>query len=146
MLHVPFKGLAPMTTELLAGRVDLSIAPLPGLIQKQVESGSIRRWPWRARSAPSFSRPCRRSRKAALRVSKPTHSARCLRRSERRPRSSTGCIERWPSAVAKETLVASATRQGIPVALKTPAEISATLPGEVAKWADVIKLANITVE
>ena len=42
MLHVPFKGLAPLTTELLAGRIDLSIAPLPGLIQKQVESGSIR--------------------------------------------------------------------------------------------------------
>ena len=40
----------------------------------------------------------------------------------------------------------SATRQGIPVALKTPAEISATLPGEVAKWAEVIKLANIPVE
>ena len=42
MVHVPFKGLAPMTTELLAGRIDLSIAPLPGLIQKQIESGSVR--------------------------------------------------------------------------------------------------------
>ena len=42
MLHVPFKGLAPMTTELLAGRVDLSIAPLPGLIAQQIASGNIR--------------------------------------------------------------------------------------------------------
>ena len=49
-------------------------------------------------------------------------------------------------AVTKESLVTSATRQGIPVALKTPAEISATLPGEVAKWAEVIRLANIPVE
>ncbi|HEY6704780.1 MAG TPA: tripartite tricarboxylate transporter substrate-binding protein, partial [Xanthobacteraceae bacterium] len=32
MLHVPFKGLSPMLTELLADRVDMSIAPLPGLI------------------------------------------------------------------------------------------------------------------
>ena len=42
MLHVPYKGLAPMTTELLAGRVDLSIAPLPGLIAQQIASGNIR--------------------------------------------------------------------------------------------------------
>ena len=42
MLHVPFKGLSPMTTELLAGRIDLSIAPLPGLIAQQIESGNMR--------------------------------------------------------------------------------------------------------
>ena len=30
LLHVPFKGLSPMTTEMLADRIDLSIAPLPG--------------------------------------------------------------------------------------------------------------------
>src|SRR5258708_3612335 len=42
ILHVPFKGLAPMTTELLAGRIDLSIAPLPGLIAQQIEAGNVR--------------------------------------------------------------------------------------------------------
>lgn len=42
MLHVPFKGLSPMLTELLADRIDMSIAPLPGLIGQQIESGSIR--------------------------------------------------------------------------------------------------------
>ena len=39
MLHVPFKGLSPMLTELLAGRIDLSIAPLPGLIGQQIAVG-----------------------------------------------------------------------------------------------------------
>ena len=38
----------------------------------------------------------------------------------------------------------SLARQGLPVALKTPAEMSAMLPGEVAKWAAVIKLAHVT--
>ena len=42
MLHVPFKGLSPMLTELLADRIDLSIAPLPGLIGQQIESGTVR--------------------------------------------------------------------------------------------------------
>jgi hypothetical protein len=37
-------------------------------------------------------------------------------------------------------------RQGLPVAAKKPAEISAMLPGEVAKWAAVVKTANVTVD
>jgi tripartite-type tricarboxylate transporter receptor subunit TctC len=41
---------------------------------------------------------------------------------------------------------ANLARQGLPVALKTPAEMSAMLPAEVAKWAAVVKLANVTVE
>src|SRR5436190_16697160 len=42
MLHVPFKGLSPMLTELLADRVDMSIAPLPGLIGQQIATGAVR--------------------------------------------------------------------------------------------------------
>jgi len=50
------------------------------------------------------------------------------------------------AAMANESVRASLARQGLPVALKTPAEMSAMLPDEVAKWAAVIKLANVTVE
>jgi tripartite-type tricarboxylate transporter receptor subunit TctC len=49
-------------------------------------------------------------------------------------------------ALAKETVRSNLARQGLPVALRTPAEIAAMLPGEVAKWAAVIKTANVTVE
>ena len=51
MLHVPFKGLSPMLTELLADRIDISIAPLPGLIGQQIESGYGARTRARARRA-----------------------------------------------------------------------------------------------
>ncbi len=50
------------------------------------------------------------------------------------------------AAMAKESVQSTLARQGLPVALKTPAEMSAMLPGEVEKWAAVIKLANVTVE
>src|SRR5262245_49664422 len=42
MLHVPYKGLSPMLMELLGDRIDLSIAPLPGLIGQQIEQGTVR--------------------------------------------------------------------------------------------------------
>ena len=50
------------------------------------------------------------------------------------------------AAMAKESVRANLARQGLPVAVKTPAEMSAMLPGEVAKWAAVVKTANVTVE
>jgi tripartite-type tricarboxylate transporter receptor subunit TctC len=146
MLHVPFKGLAPLTTELLAGRIDLSIAPLPGLIQKQVESGSIR--PLALASA----------KRTEFLPSLPTFAEGAVAGVEADAfgalfapaRTPPAVIDRLYRAVAvavsRESLVTSATRQGLPVVLKTPAEISATLPGEVAKWAEVIRLANIPVE
>jgi hypothetical protein len=37
-------------------------------------------------------------------------------------------------------------KQGIPAALKSPAEVAAMLPGEVQKWAAVIRTANVAVE
>jgi hypothetical protein len=33
-------------------------------------------------------------------------------------------------------------KQGLPIALKTPAEMSAMLPGEITKWAAVIQSAH----
>src|SRR3954469_19431539 len=41
MQHIPFRGAAPMTTELLAGRIDVAFATLPSVIA-QIESGDIR--------------------------------------------------------------------------------------------------------
>ena len=49
-------------------------------------------------------------------------------------------------ALTKASVTTSLERQGLPIALKTPAEMSAMLPAEVAKWAAVIKLANVTVD
>jgi len=39
--HIPFRGSAPMTTELLAGRVDVTFATLPGVIA-YIDAGTLR--------------------------------------------------------------------------------------------------------
>src|SRR3954469_5652147 len=39
--HIPFRGSAPMTTELLAGRVDLTFATLPSVIS-YIDAGAVR--------------------------------------------------------------------------------------------------------
>src|SRR5207248_1283500 len=42
MVHVPYKGISLMVPDVLAGRIDLSIAPLPGLVAQQIASGHAR--------------------------------------------------------------------------------------------------------
>ncbi len=83
MLHVPFKGLSPMLTELLADRIDISIAPLPGLIGQQAQCAHLGS---RAPSVCRSLRRCRRSLRAACQESKPMPGLLCSRRRARRLR------------------------------------------------------------
>jgi tripartite-type tricarboxylate transporter receptor subunit TctC len=49
-------------------------------------------------------------------------------------------------ALSKDAVRTAMAKQGIPPALKTPAEVAAMLPGEVAKWAAVIKASNVVMD
>jgi tripartite-type tricarboxylate transporter receptor subunit TctC len=146
ILHVPFKGLAPMTTELLAGRIDMSIAPLPGLIAQQIEAGNLR-----ALGIAS-------ARRDAQLPSIPTIAEAGIAGVEADAWTALFAPARTPPAIiarlyravevalAKNWVRTNLARQGIPVALTTPAEVAAMLPAEVEKWAGVIKAAHITPE
>lgn len=146
LLHVPFNGLSPMTTELLAGRIDLSIAPLPGLITQEIESGNLAALGVaRSRRAPQLPAVPTFAEGGVPGVEADAWSA--LFAPARTP---VGAIERLYQAVAaalsKDTIRSNLASQGILVELKTPAEVAAMLPAEIAKWAAVIRTANITVE
>lgn len=146
MVHVPFKGLSPLTTELLAGRIDLSIAPLPGLIQKQIEAGKLRPLALASVQRTAFLPSLPTFAEAGV----PGVEADALGALFAPAKTPPAVIDRLYRAVAaavgRESVKEGARRQGIPIVLKTPAEMSAMLPGEVEKWANVIKLAHIPVE
>ena len=146
MLHVPFKGLSPMVTELLADRIDVSIAPLPGLIGQQIESGSVRALGLaRAERLPQLASVPTFAESGVPGVEADAWSA--LFAPARTP---APVIERLYLAIAtalsKDAVRAAMAKQGIPPALKTPAEVAAMLPGEVAKWAAVIKASNVVMD
>lgn len=146
MLHVPFKGLSPMLTELLADRIDMSIAPLPGLIGQQIESGTIRALGLaRAERVPQLAAVPTFAESGVPGVEADAWSA--LFAPARTP---APIIERLYLAIAtalsKDAVRAVMAKQGIPAALKSPAEVAAMLPAEVQKWAAVIKASNLVMD
>jgi tripartite-type tricarboxylate transporter receptor subunit TctC len=146
ILHVPFKGLSPLMTELLAGRIDLSIAPMPGLVQQQIDAGKVRALALASAQRSVFLPSLPTFAEAGV----PGVEADAIGALFAPAKTPPQVIDRLYKAVAvavrKESLVANATRQGIPIVLRTPADISTWLPGEVEKWATVVKLARIPVQ
>ena len=143
--HVPFRGSAPMTTELLAGRVDVSFATLPSVIA-QIEAGDLR-----ALAVAS-------GKRAARLPNVPTLAEAGVAGVEADAwfalfapaRTPPAAIERLYRSVSTALSAEAPSRviaaQGMTLSLRPPGEVAAWLPGEVSKWAAVIKAAGVTVD
>ena len=143
--HIPFRGSAPMLTELLAGRVDLTFATLPGVIS-QIDSGALR-----AMAVASAKRTARLPNVPTLAEAGVSGVEADAWFALFAPaKTPTATIERLYGAIAVALRTDAATKaiaaQGMTLALRTPAELAAWLPGEVSKWAAVIKTAGVVVE
>jgi tripartite-type tricarboxylate transporter receptor subunit TctC len=146
ILHVPFKGLAPMTTELLAGRIDMSIAPLPGLIAQQIEAGNVSALGIASAHRDAQLQSVPTIAEAGIAGVEADAWAALFAPAHTPPDVIARLYQAVEVALAKDWVRANLAKQGIPVALTTPNEVAAMLPAEVEKWAGVIKTAHIAVE
>jgi tripartite-type tricarboxylate transporter receptor subunit TctC len=143
--HIPFRGSAPMTTELLAGRVDLTFATLPSVVS-YIDAGVLR--------ALAVASPRRIPRLPDLptlaEAGVPGVEADAWFALFAPARTPSAVIEKLYGAVSTALTTAAASqaiaKQGMALALRTPAELAAWLPGEVGKWAGVVKAAGLVVE
>jgi tripartite-type tricarboxylate transporter receptor subunit TctC len=143
--HIPFRGAAPMTTELLAGRVDLTFATLPSVIG-YIEAGVLR--------ALAVASPRRAPRLPAV----PTLAEAGIAGVEADAWLALFAPAETPAAVLNVLYSAisaglstdaardTVARQGMTLSLRPPNEVAAWLPGEVEKWAAVIKAAGVSID
>jgi tripartite-type tricarboxylate transporter receptor subunit TctC len=143
--HIPFRGAAPMTTELLAGRVDVKFATLPSVIG-YIDAGVLR-----AIAVAS-------AKRAARLPNVPTLVEAGVAGVEADAWFALFAPANTPPAVTDRLYAAISTalttqaareaiaKQGMTLSLRPPAAVAAWLPGEVAKWAAVIKAAGVVVE
>jgi tripartite-type tricarboxylate transporter receptor subunit TctC len=143
--HVPFRGAAPLLTELLAGRIDVSFATLPSVIA-QIEAGEVH-----ALAVESARRAERLPQVATLAelgiTGVEADAWFALFAPARTPQPTLQRLYIAVSdALSAEPAREAVARQGMTLNLRSPADISAWLPGEVAKWAGVIKMAGVVIE
>jgi len=145
MTHVPFRGSAPLMTELLAGRIDCSFATLP-TIAAQVDNGDVR-----ALAVASDKRSSRLPNVPTLKeVGVAGVEADAWFALFAPAGTPLPVRERIHQAVSKALALDAAktvlAAQGMTVALKSPTELAAMIPAEIQKWAAVIKAANVSAE
>ncbi len=130
--HVPFRGAAPMQQELVAGRLDLAIATLPSVVGL-IDSGDVtalavasaRRAP-RLPAVPTLAEAGVPGVEADawLALFAPARTADAV----------TARLHAAISAALQTPAAATAlAQQGMMLALRSPADVAAWLPGEVAK-------------
>ena len=135
-----------MTTELLAGRIDVSFATLPSVIG-YIDAGVLRALAVASpKRAPRACRTCRRWPKPASPASRPTPGSRCSRRRRHPGRRIDGFTARSSAALDDGGRSKAIAAQGMTLALRPPGRGRRLAAGRGAKWAAVIKAAGVVVE
>ncbi len=143
--HIPFRGAAPMTTELLAERLDFAFATLPSMVSL-IEAGELK--PLAIASAKRAGRlPHVPTMQEAGLSGVEADAWFALFAPAKTPPSTIDRLYRSvTTAFGKDKTKEAIAKQGMTLALTPPAQFAAALPGEVKKWAEVIKAAKVTVE
>ena len=145
LVHVPFRGAAPMAQELVAGRIDVAFATLPSVLG-QISGGNMR-----ALALASGARAPQLPSVPLLREEGVEGSEADAWVGLWAPAATPpAVIDKLSSAVLaalkKPEVVDAATKLGMAVNLRDPKAFDAFVADEIRKWAAVVKAANVKVE
>ncbi|MBZ6078145.1 Bug family tripartite tricarboxylate transporter substrate binding protein [Microvirga puerhi] len=146
MTHVPFRGAAPLVTELMAGRIDVSNSTLPSVLA-QFQAGQMRAIglasPQRNPQAPDV--PTLREQGI---TDADAESWAAFFAPVKTPQPVLDKLSKTIIAILKKPDVKERiTKLGFTLNVRDPEAFKPYLAKEIQTWADVIKAANIkTVE
>ena len=142
MTHVPFRGAAPLVTELMAGRVDVSCSTLPSVLG-QIQGGTLR-----AIGLASLQRNPVIPEVPTLReqgiVDADAESWTAFFAPARTPAPALDRLSREILAALGRPTVRDALSQiGFTVALRSPAEFSQYHAAEIETWGQIIRETRV---
>ncbi len=142
MVHVPYKGAAPMTVDLLAGQVDLGFPGLSSLVP-HVKSGRVRALAVTGLRRSGVFPELPTLDEAAL----PGYEAITFWGVLAPGKTPPEIIQRLSMAVAEAARTAELRdvyiKAGNDPATSTPEEFAARIRTDIAKWAQIVKAAGI---
>ena len=146
LTHVPYKGQAPALNDLLGGQIDLMFGNLPELLPL-VQAGKasrLRREHARSRAARARHPHHRGAGDRSLRDGRVVRAPRAGRHERRR--AVARLSEQVKASLESPEVVKLLTDRGLEPIPCSPAVFAAFLRSEVAKYAAVIKQANVTID
>jgi tripartite-type tricarboxylate transporter receptor subunit TctC len=145
LVHVPFRGAAPMAQELVAGRIDAAFATLPSVLG-QIQGGTMRALAVasaiRAPQLPNV--PLLRDEgvqggeaDAWIGLWAPAATP---------PAALSKLTQAVTAALARPEVHEAATKVGIAVNVREPRAFERFVEEEIRKWGEVVKAANVKAE
>jgi tripartite-type tricarboxylate transporter receptor subunit TctC len=145
LIHVPFRGSAPMLTEVIAGRVEIAVDNLPSSLG-HIRDGRLRALAVTTERRSQALPDVPTTREAGF----PTVDAVAwfgLQAPARMPRPVIERLASEVSAVLQDPAVrAKVAEQGAEPVGDTPEQFEAFIRREIARWGEVIRRGNITVD
>lgn len=145
MVHVAFRGAAPMATEIIAGRIDLAFSTLPSVLG-QIQAGNMRALAiasdQRAPQLPDV--PLLKDQGVA---GGEADAWLALFAPAKTPPATVDILSKAVlAAIAKPDVATNASKQGMVVNVRGPAPFRAYQQAEVKKWAEVVRIAKVKTE
>lgn len=146
MTHVPYKGSAPMLTDLLAGQIQLSFSSVPTALP-HIKSGRLR--------ALAVTRPHRSTTLPDLPTVQEATGLKSFEISLWQGIVAPGATPRAIVTKLNQQIVASLrtpdlkgkfAAQGLDVVGSTPEQFAAYMREEIAKWTQVVKTSGARIE
>ena len=145
MVHVAFRGAAPMATEIVGGRIDVAFSTLPSVLGL-IQSGDMRALAIASdNKAPQL--PDVPLLKAQGVTGGEADAWLALFAPSKTPAATLAALSKAVlAAIGKPEVAASAVKLGIAVNVRPGAAFRAYQEGELAKWAEVVRVAKVKVD
>jgi tripartite-type tricarboxylate transporter receptor subunit TctC len=145
MVHVPFRGAAPLVQELLGGRIDIAMISIPSVVSA-VKADRLK-----ALAVARETRiPLVPDLPTTAEAGVPGVNADAWFALFAPAGTPQAIVDRLYQALAKamarEDVEAKFVEQGIGVVLRPGPEAAQELPGEIRRWAEVVQAAGISPE
>ncbi|PTM61261.1 tripartite tricarboxylate transporter substrate binding protein [Phreatobacter oligotrophus] len=142
--HIPYRGIAPALTDVIAGHVPITFANLPAAIS-QIQAGTVRalgvstlkrnsfvpQVPTIAETVPGFDAELWIALYAVAGTPQPIVDR---------------LVAATHRALADEQVKAKFAQQGAEVVTSTPAELAARLDADLKVWAEIVKTSGAKIE
>ena len=145
ILHVPYRGTAPMLTAAVAGEVQMVADPMTSSLP-HIQSGKLRPLAIAGTERSSKLPDVPTTGRRAIPSWSHRSGSAWWRRPRRRPLSSTSSTPRSAKASPRRKRARALPRLALKSRVGTPQDFGKMLAQELALWTSVVKAANITVE